>query len=104
MRKTGMLLSLPLVAAAVMLGHAQVDAPKNRAGAEFPCTYNKPVTPSMTAGSLETINGVIFAKDFRVQSGSMILRAESATCEPTGECTLTGTVSVNLAASKPPEK
>jgi hypothetical protein len=88
---------------AAMISHAQTDAPKNSAGAEFPCTYNKPITHNITAKFFETINDAIFATNFQIESGNMILRAETAVCEPDGECELRGKVTVNLT-SKPSSK
>ena len=63
---------------AVMIIHAQTDPPKNFAGADFPCTYNKPITHNIKAKFLETINDVTFATNFEIESGNMILRADTA--------------------------
>jgi hypothetical protein len=92
-----------LLIGAVVVVHAQTDPPKNFAGADFPCTYNKPVTHNITSKFLETINDVTFATNFQIETGNMILRAETAICQPSGECELRGKVTVNLA-SKPSSK
>lgn len=98
------LISVGLVVGAVVLNHAQTEGPRNLAGADFPCTYNKPITQKTTAKFLETINDVTFATGFEIQSGSMILRAESAMCQANGECALTGKVTVTLSAQQPAPK
>ena len=87
--------------AAVMVIHAQTEPPKNFAGADFPCTYNKPITHNITAKFFETINDVTFATNFQIETGNMILRADTAVCQPNGECELRGKVTVNLASKVP---
>jgi hypothetical protein len=90
-----------IVMGAVALGHAQIDAPKNLAGAEFPCTYTKPASPyTMTAKFLETIDNATFATGFQVQSDNVTIRAENAVCHGNGECELTGTVTVTMTPRK----
>jgi hypothetical protein len=87
-----------LVVGALIALHAQAEGPKNLAGVDFPCTYNKPITHNITAKFFETINDATFATNFQIETGNMILRAETAVCQPSGECELTGKVTVNLTA------
>jgi hypothetical protein len=104
MKKANAVLLIGLVSGAVLVIDAQTEPPKNLAGVDFPCTYNKPITHNITAKFFETINDATFATNFQIESGNMILRAETAVCQPSGECELRGKVTVNLTASKPAGK
>jgi hypothetical protein len=98
MTKANAVLMVGFVVGAVIVIHAQTEPPKNLAGVDFPCTYNKPTTHNITAKFIETINDATFATNFQIETGNMILRAETAVCQPSGECELTGKVTLNLAA------
>ena len=90
-----------IVIGAVAFGHAQTEAPKNLAGAEFPCIYTKPPTPfQLTAKFLETIGDATFATNIEIRSDNMTIRSENAVCHGDGECELTGKVTVTLTAQK----
>jgi hypothetical protein len=101
MNKSKAIAFVGVVIATVALSHAQTEAPRNLAGAEFPCTYTKPSAPyEMTVKFLETINGETFATGFQVRSDNVTIRSENAVCRAGGECELTGNVTLTLTPQK----
>jgi hypothetical protein len=92
--------AIGFVMGAILFGQAQTEAPRNLAGAEFPCTYTAPQAHKMTADFVETVNEVTFATGFQIESGTITLRATNARCDAGAECELTGKVTVKMTAPK----
>lgn len=100
MKKTAALLIGLIMVGAVMLSDAQTTAPTNLAGAEFPCNYHQPGPNVTTAKFLETVNDVTFLTgNVEVRRSNIIVRADSAICQPNGECELNGKVTMTLSAT-----
>ena len=100
MKRANALVLTGIVIGTVGFGHAQTEAPKNLAGAEFPCTYTKPASPyRLTAKFFETINDATYATALQVQSDNVTIRAENAICHGNGECELSGKVTLTLPST-----
>ena len=80
---------------------SQTVPPKNLAGAEFPCSYEKGTPNTGSVKFHETVGDVtFFTGDVQIRSANVLIRADSARCEADGDCKLSGAVTVTLAPSE----